>query len=85
MDNYQEEQDVVGQKRGFFRRLLPAAIRPKYDLAATTGGYSGADIAGLVRCSGSIALERARRNGNGIDGLLVTLEDVKQALAELNE
>ena len=47
-----------------------------------TFGYSGADIAGLVRNSGSIALARARVDGGGIDGLLITLEDVKQALTE---
>lgn len=55
------------------------------DLAADayTGGYSGADIAGLVRCAGSLALSRARKDGNGVDCLLITLEDVKQALKEV--
>jgi vesicle-fusing ATPase len=62
-----------------------AAVRPSFDLAAdaNTGGYSGADIAGLVRCAGSLALSRARRDGNGVDGLLITLEDVKRALKEV--
>jgi len=55
-----------------------------YDLAAdyATGGFSGADIAGLVRCAGSIALARSRQQGNSIDNLIVTLSDVKQALEE---
>ncbi len=55
------------------------------DLAddAYTGGFSGADIAGLVRNAGSIALARARIDGGGVNGLLVTLEDVKDALSEL--
>lgn len=48
-----------------------------------TKGFSGADIQGLVRCSGSIALARARQQGMGIEGLLITLEDVKQALEEV--
>jgi len=62
-----------------------AAVRPTFDLAAdaNTGGYSGADIAGLVRCAGSLALSRARRDGNGVEGLLITLEDVKRALKEI--
>ena len=57
-----------------------------FDLAddSVTGGFSGADLEGLVRCSGSIALSRARQEGVGIDGLLITLDDVKQALVEVN-
>jgi vesicle-fusing ATPase len=56
-----------------------------FDLAsdAVTGGFSGADIAGLVRCAGSLALSRARQDGNGVVGLLITLEDVKKALVEV--
>jgi len=56
-----------------------------YDLAAdyATGGFSGADIAGLVRCAGSIALSRARKDGTGVDGLTITLDDVKQGLVEV--
>ena len=38
-------------------------------------GFSGADIAGLVRCAGSIALARAREDGGGVEGLIITLED----------
>ena len=80
------------RKREIFKRAIAkawsdasSAVRPTYDLAAdvNTGGYSGADIAGLVRCAGSLALSRARRDGNGVDGLLITLEDVKQALKEI--
>jgi vesicle-fusing ATPase len=79
-------------KRWIFRlhRLLTRASllqsrRRAFDLAsdAVTGGFSGADIAGLVRCAGSLALSRARQDGNGVDGLLITLEDVKGALVEV--
>jgi len=55
------------------------------DLAADrwTGGYSGADLAGLVRNAGSIALARARNQGDGgVEGLLITLDDVAKALDE---
>jgi vesicle-fusing ATPase len=57
------------------------------DLAANkwTEGFSGADLQGLVRCAGSIALSRARRDGNGVDGLLITVEDVRQALIEVRQ
>ena len=48
-----------------------------------TGGFTGADIAGLVRCAGSIALARARKQGMGTDALLITLEDVFSALQEI--
>jgi vesicle-fusing ATPase len=47
-----------------------------------TGGMSGADLAGLARNAGSLALARARKDGSGVDGILVTLEDVIQALDE---
>ena len=57
-----------------------------FDVAMETNGFSGADIAGLVRCAGSIALSRARNNGNGsIDTLLITLQDVKDALQEVKK
>jgi len=71
--------------RQAFRKLtlnLPLSASA-YDLAAVTDEFSGADIAGLVRCAGSIALSRARVNGSGIQGLFLTLEDVKEALVEL--
>jgi vesicle-fusing ATPase len=64
-------------------RLIPDAVKPTYDLAAATSGFSGADIAGLVRCAGSIALSRARKDGNGVEGLLITLDDVKESLKEV--
>ncbi|KAL7534075.1 hypothetical protein ACHAXR_007334 [Thalassiosira sp. AJA248-18] len=56
-----------------------------YDLAddSVTGGFSGADLEGLVRCAGSIALSRARTEGAGVEALLITLDDVKQALDEV--
>ena len=55
------------------------------DLASDrlTKGFSGADIQGLVRCSGSIALSRARQQGMGLEGLLITEDDVLQALEEV--
>jgi len=65
--------------------LLNRRIR---DLASDrwTKGFSGADCAGLVRAAGSLALARARnQDGGGIDNLLVTLEDVSQALIEIKE
>jgi vesicle-fusing ATPase len=58
-----------------------------HDLASDrwTGGYSGADLEGLVRCAASHALSRARQEGNGVEGLLVTVEDVLNALREVQE
>ena len=51
-----------------------------------TGGFSGADIAGLTRAAGSLALARARRQGGGgLENLLITLEDVAQALKEIKQ
>ena len=45
------------------------------DLASNqcTAGFSGADLARLVRCAGSIALARVRRDGGTLDTLLITL------------
>jgi SpoVK/Ycf46/Vps4 family AAA+-type ATPase len=37
------------------------------------------------RCAGSIALSRARRDGGGVESLLITLDDVKQALLEVKD
>mmetsp|Transcript_13871 Transcript_13871/g.30241 ORF Transcript_13871/g.30241 Transcript_13871/m.30241 type:complete len:778 (+) Transcript_13871:163-2496(+) len=56
---------------------------PVYDLADETEGFSGADIEGLVRCAGSRALSRARKDGCGVESLLITLDDVKQGLIEV--
>lgn len=55
------------------------------DLAADkfTKNFSGADLQGLVRCSGSIALARARQQGMGLEGLVITMEDVMEALDEI--
>jgi vesicle-fusing ATPase len=56
------------------------------DLAADqwTGAFSGADLAGLVRCAGSIALARSRKLDSGdIYNLLITIDDVLQALDEV--
>ena len=51
-----------------------------------TGGFSGADIAGLTRAAGSLALARARKqDGGGLENLLITLEDVAQALDEVKQ
>jgi vesicle-fusing ATPase len=87
-----ESNDPRIRKRDKFRHALLTAwsdassvVRPTFDLAADahTGGYSGADLAGLVRCAGSLALSRARRDGSGVEGLLITLEDVRRALKEV--
>lgn len=58
-----------------------------FDLASdrVTGGFSGADLACLVRYAGSIALAKARNDGSGVDGLFVTLDDVQQALVEIRQ
>jgi vesicle-fusing ATPase len=68
-------------------RITPSVLNAAYDLAAdyATGGFSGADIAGLVRCAGSLALARARSDGFGVDGLLITLDDAKEALREVKQ
>ena len=60
--------------------------RTRVDLASDgyTKGFSGADIAGLVRCAGSIALARTRRQDDGsLDSLVITLEDVLEGLEEV--
>mmetsp|Transcript_4653 Transcript_4653/g.5202 ORF Transcript_4653/g.5202 Transcript_4653/m.5202 type:complete len:148 (-) Transcript_4653:42-485(-) len=89
IDGVRNQDDDV-RKSSFLRRtkerLSPSFGRRNIrDLAATqwTGGFSGADIAGLVRCAGSLALARARAQGGGIDNLLITLEDVAEALKEV--
>mmetsp|Transcript_29018 Transcript_29018/g.33343 ORF Transcript_29018/g.33343 Transcript_29018/m.33343 type:complete len:725 (+) Transcript_29018:186-2360(+) len=67
------------------RNSLSSISERRYDLAsdAMTEGFSGADLQGLVRCAGSIALGRARDNDYGVEDLQVTLEDVKKALKEI--
>lgn len=79
---YDEEPNNTfryGAKR--FLRSLRRSIA--YDLAAETEGFSGADIAGLVRCAGSRALARVRNEGTGVECLVITLDDVKQAIDEV--
>jgi len=67
------------------KTLLSSKVSRINDLAADrfTGGFSGADIAGLVRCAGSRALSRARTDGGGVESLIVTLSDVVDALDEV--
>lgn len=74
---------VSSFKRRIKRAVMSAPSNKIRDLAAVTNNFSGADCAGLVRCAGSHALARARRQGQGIDGLQITLEDVSQALIEM--
>ena len=90
-----ESQDVPsGLRRNALARtvrqvleFIPSSRCNVFDLASNgaTGGFSGADIAGLVRCAGSLALVRSRKSGSGVDGLTITLEDVKRALHEVKE
>jgi len=77
-------KNKVGKR---FQQIFRAGFAHTMDLASDsmTKGFSGADIAGLVRCAGSIALARARKDGNGIDGLMITLDDVKEALLEVKK
>mmetsp|Transcript_41942 Transcript_41942/g.48430 ORF Transcript_41942/g.48430 Transcript_41942/m.48430 type:complete len:152 (+) Transcript_41942:95-550(+) len=74
----ERKRDAI--KRGIY--TLFRRLSPRYDLAVETAGFSGADIAGLVRSAGSMALSRARKNGKGVNDLLITLEDTKQAIEE---
>mmetsp|Transcript_2507 Transcript_2507/g.2554 ORF Transcript_2507/g.2554 Transcript_2507/m.2554 type:complete len:505 (-) Transcript_2507:216-1730(-) len=83
------KRDKIKNSFGQAFTLLPRFVQSRKipDLSAEhlTGGFSGADIAGLVRCAGSIALERARKDGSGVEGLLITLEDVMCALEEVKK
>ena len=83
-ESSQEQKSGIWSRIRKFSRQLPTGRRV-YDLAEdyATGGFSGADLAGLVRAAGSLALSRARRDGSGVEGLLITLEDVQQALTEV--
>jgi len=86
---------VLNLNKGRKRRALKKAAnnvidymsrgieKSAYDLADETEGFSGADIEGLVRCAGSIALSRVRKDGGGVGALLITLDDVKEALLEV--
>lgn len=53
-------------------------------LAAATGGFTGADLAGLVRAAASYALERAVSGGSGgTAGCRVTAEDFDRGLSDV--
>eukprot|EP00980_Cylindrotheca_fusiformis_P001294 scaffold333_cov133-Cylindrotheca_fusiformis.AAC.20 len=64
-------------------RLSDPLLKSLDIIAKKTKGFSGADIQGLVRCAGSLALARARKDGSGIEGLLITFEDMLNATKEL--
>ena len=84
----QETPELVSKRKLSFGVSPLVDMRRKInDLADDrwTKGFSGADLQGLVRCSGSIALSRARRDGSGVHGLLITLEDMCQALDEVRQ
>ena len=89
-DEEQEETEATplrkrDKAKKILRQVAPLLRAPgrNFDLAAATNGYSGADLAGLVRCAGSMALARTRKSGSGIDELFITLDDVKIALKEV--
>jgi vesicle-fusing ATPase len=91
-DPLEVQNETRKKRRAIVRALNKVAgtvpgLRSSFDLASdyATGRFSGADIAGLVRCAGSLALARSRKDGSGVDGLLITLDDVKQALLEVKE
>jgi vesicle-fusing ATPase len=71
--------DGLGKERPFSTPVIG-------DLSADrwTGGMSGADLAGLVRCSASFALARLRLQGDSdIANLFITLDDVARAMREV--
>ena len=80
--DFESKHDFLSRIR---KTLLSSKVSRINDLAADrfTGGFSGADIAGLVRCAGSRALSRARTDGGGVESLIVTLSDVVDALDEV--
>lgn len=93
IDGPNNNHTSTNNKRSKIRRLSNK-IRSKFlsiqqkasvDLADATEGFSGAGIAGLVRCAGSIALARCRQDSRNVVELKITLEDVKSALEELKE
>ncbi|KAL3786701.1 hypothetical protein ACHAW5_008685 [Stephanodiscus triporus] len=84
MERGRKRRALKKATRDVFDCIYPAK-KAAYDLAhdSVTGGFSGAELEGLVRCAGSIALSRAREEGACIESLLITLDDVKQALTEV--
>lgn len=84
-----EAKATRGRKRRALKRVAGIAVDfistkgTLYDLADETEGFSGADIEGLVRCAGSRALSRARKDGGGVESLIITLDDVKEAIEEV--
>eukprot|EP00535_Pseudo-nitzschia_heimii_P012756 CAMPEP_0197198740 /NCGR_PEP_ID=MMETSP1423-20130617/33523_1 /TAXON_ID=476441 /ORGANISM="Pseudo-nitzschia heimii, Strain UNC1101" /LENGTH=570 /DNA_ID=CAMNT_0042652577 /DNA_START=429 /DNA_END=2141 /DNA_ORIENTATION=- len=83
-----KKDGLKARKRDTLKRSLATLIhkiRPCYDLAAETEGFSGADIAGLVRSAGSLALSRARKDGSGVCDILITLDDAVTAIEEIKK
>jgi len=68
----QFNRKVMNKAMNYAKRSMPFSKAKIVDLSeeSVTGGFSGADLAGLVRCAGSIALSRSRQKGDGVDGLL---------------
>jgi vesicle-fusing ATPase len=87
IESRSESKNSPPRKRDTFKkgisRLFRTVLRPYPDLAAETDSFSGADLAGLVRSAGSLALARARQDGSGLDGLLITLQDARDAIREV--
>ena len=90
IDGRDRVEDVEGKRSSIhfmrsIQRRFSSMNGQVDDLAADryTRGFSGADIAGLVRCAGSRALSRARKDGGGVENLLITLDDVAFALEEV--
>mmetsp|Transcript_11390 Transcript_11390/g.25788 ORF Transcript_11390/g.25788 Transcript_11390/m.25788 type:complete len:515 (+) Transcript_11390:2-1546(+) len=87
-DTAENNEAFNERKRDKLKRGLSTLfykVRSHYDLAAETEGFSGADIAGLVRSAGSLALSRARKDGSGVNDILITLEDAKHAIEEVKK
>ncbi|GAX13858.1 hypothetical protein FisN_5Lh246 [Fistulifera solaris] len=74
---------TLSENQRFWRRIEKSTFDPASNQA--TGGFSGADLAGLVRCAASIGLAKARNAGSGVSGLFITLDDVQQALVEMRK
>jgi SpoVK/Ycf46/Vps4 family AAA+-type ATPase len=85
-----EAKATRGRKGHALKRVAGIAVdfisakRTVYDLADKTEGFFGADIEGLVRCAGSRALSRARKDCGGVESLFITLDDVKEDIEEVN-